>query len=843
MSKMKSQKKFWLWVILGLLVMSASITIIGCGGGGGSDSGSSGPAFSIVTNPADNVTQTSATLNGTVNPNGVSTVVYFQYGKTTSYSSTVGYQNIGSGASSINVSVNLTGLSPRTLYNFRIRATRGNTTFNGANRTFTTESAPPICTTNPATNIIYDSARLNGTVNPNGAATNTYFEYGITSTPPSYTITTTAYAIGSGSNNVPVYVDITGLSSNTEYNFMVFGINSTGTSYGNNLTFITAAPLGSPPTCITDPASNVITNSATLNGTVIPNGVDTDAYFEYGITTIPITYPISTTLQPIGNGITSVALSATVSSLTPNTLYNFRIVGTNGPLTTTYGNNLTFTTLVTPTCTTNAATNVTCNSATLNGTVNPNGLNVISCYFDYGTSTSYGISATVISLPGSGTSPISVTANVFSLSPITHYNFRVVATNAGGTNNGLNQTFNTTALLRPTCTTNDATNITDTSATLNGTVNPNGLDVTSCYFDYGTSISYGRQQSVDSLPGSGTSPIPVTVNVSSLSISTTYNFRVVATNSVGKTNGSNQTFTTTAPAVDAYCWVANSYSGTITRITKSNSATNTFAATGMPGDLAVDGTHIWVAHGNYNNVTRIKKLDLTTTAIAVGTTSGGIAVDETYCWVTHYYTNNVTRILKSNLAITTTIAVGTGPSGVAVDGTYCWVTNEVSNTVTRILKSNPAITTTIALGNIPRGVAVDETYCWVTNYASNNVTRILKSNPAISTTITVGANPCGVAVDGTYCWVANSAITAGNGGNTVTRIQKSNLSTTTITVGNAPVGVAVDGTYCWVANAYSDTVTRILKADSTKTNIAVGSYPYSTGDMTGFAYDNYSWVP
>jgi hypothetical protein len=516
----------------------------------------------------------------------------------------------------------------------------------------------------------------------------------------------------------------------------VFGTNSTGTGYGNNLTFTTGNSPGSPPTCNTDPASNVITNSARLNGTVNPNGVVTDAYFEYGISTNP--YPISTTLQPIGNGITSVALSATVSSLTPNTLYNFRVVGTNGPLTTTYGNNLTFTTLVTP-----------------------------------------------------------------------------------------------------TCTTNDATNVASASATLNGTVNPNGVNVTSCYFDYGTSVSYGSQQSVASLPGSGTSPISVTANVSPLSATTLYNFRVVATNAGGTTNGNNQTFTTSALAVDDYCWVVNWAAANTTRIKKSDSTTTTIAGEGGPQGVAVDETYCWVANRNSPNVTRIKKSNLSTTTITVGAGHYGVAVDETYCWVVDS-NNNVTRILKSDTTISTTITVGTGPWGVAVDGTYCWVINNGSADVTRILKSDLS-TTTIAVGTNPRGVAVDETYCWVANWGSSpaTVTRIQKSDLS-TTTITVGTQPVGVAVDETYCWVANW------NSNTVTRIQKSDLSTTMITVGTNPRGVSVDGTYCWVVNYAGGTATRILKADSTTTNITITvgyTQSYSLGDMTGYAYDNYSQGP
>jgi DNA-binding beta-propeller fold protein YncE len=614
--------------------------------------------------------------------------------------------------------------------------------------------------------------------------------------------------------------------------------NYVGCGGGGGSSGSSTPPPSTAPALTTDPATNITYNSARLRGTVDPNGVNTNAYFQYGLST---SYGTNTSYQNVGSGNVAVNISYTATGLLTNTQYNFRIraIRTDG---TFNGLNQTFTTeLISPTCTTNPANNVSDISAMLNGTVNPNGANVTSCYFDYGTSQSYGISVTATSLPGSGLSPVSVTANVSSLTLSTQYNFRVVATNAGGTANGLNQTFTTTALPAPICTTNAADNIADNSARLNGTVNPNGYDVTSCWFDYGTSQSYGISATVVSLPGSGTSPVSVTANVISLTAGQQYNFRVVATNANGTNNGLNQTFTI-ALAVDDYVWVVNQGSYTVTRIRKSDSTTTTITV-GAPGPygVAVDGTYCWVANTGGNTVTRILKSDLSTTTIAFGAIPRGIAVDRTYCWVAKYSYSTVTRILKSNPAISTTITVGSFPDGVAVDGTYVWVANSGAggsggNTVTRILKSDLS-TTTIAVGSYPNGIAVDGTYCWVANAGSDTVTRILKSDLS-TTNIAVGggpygASPRGVAVDESYCWVSNWNST------NVTRILKVDSTTTNITVGNAPFGVAVDGTYCWVVIA-SGAVTRILKADLSKTTIAVGSGPYSLGDMTGYTYDNYS---
>jgi len=316
-----------------------------------------------------------------------------------------------------------------------------------------------------------------------------------------------------------------------------------------------------------------------------------------------------------------------------------------------------------------------------------------------------------------------------------------------------------------------------------------------------------------------------------LAYSTPYFWRIDSKNSTGTNTGNVWSFTTAVPAVDDYLWVVN-WGGYVTRIKKSDLTTTTITVGTKPVGVAVDEIYCWVTNNSSGTVTRIQKSNpVISTTIAVGSTPDGVAVDGTYCWVTNYNSNTVTRIQKSNLS-TTTITVGSLPQGIAVDETYCWVANLGSKNVTRIVKSTLA-TFNIAVGTGPYGVAVDETYCWVAN--NGDIIRILKSNPAITTTIAAGGGPRGVAVDETYCWVANYA-TSG----TLTRIVKSTLATTTIAVGSDPVGVAVDDTYCWVANYGSNYVTRIVKSTLDTTNITVGGNPYSVGDMTGYAYDNYS---
>ena len=101
------------------------------------------PPPTVTTNAASGVGQTSATLKGTVNPNGTSTSVYFQYGTTTSYGSTTASQAIGSGTSSVTVSQAVSGLICNTVYHFRAVATTVYGTTAGLDQTFTTSACTP----------------------------------------------------------------------------------------------------------------------------------------------------------------------------------------------------------------------------------------------------------------------------------------------------------------------------------------------------------------------------------------------------------------------------------------------------------------------------------------------------------------------------------------------------------------------------------------------------------------------------------------------------------------------------------------------------------------------------
>jgi hypothetical protein len=98
------------------------------------------PPPSVATNPATNVVNFSATLNGTVNPNGLSTAVHFEYGTTTNYGSNTATQNY-SGSTTQNVIANVSNLTAGATYHFRIVGNNAAGTTYGADGTFTTPAA------------------------------------------------------------------------------------------------------------------------------------------------------------------------------------------------------------------------------------------------------------------------------------------------------------------------------------------------------------------------------------------------------------------------------------------------------------------------------------------------------------------------------------------------------------------------------------------------------------------------------------------------------------------------------------------------------------------------------
>jgi hypothetical protein len=183
-------------------------------------------------------------------------------------------------------------------------------------------------------------------------------------------------------------------------------------------------------------------------------------------------------------------------------------------------------------------------SATVGGTVNPDGIPITSCKVEYGPDTSYGHTAPCAQTPaaiGSGTSPVTVSANLTGIEQFTNH-YRLVAANANGSTYGEDRTLTTT--VRPSVDDQSVENVASTSATLSARINPGNADTTYS-FEYGTDASYGTSLPVPGGDaGSGVTDVAVSAHPQDLTPSTLYHFRVVASNTVGSKDGPDQVFTT-----------------------------------------------------------------------------------------------------------------------------------------------------------------------------------------------------------------------------------------------------------------------------------------------------------
>jgi hypothetical protein len=387
----------------------------------------------VLTSAASAVDATSATLNGTINPQGVAgTVYHFEYGGDQSYGISTADVNPGSGSSDVAAVGALTDLLPSTAYHFRLVATNPNGTIYGEDQTFTTLAGTPVLDGSPpiATAITSTGATLNGTVDPRGSDTTYHFDYGLDAT---YGSATPDAGPLSGQGGQPASATITGLAAGTTYHFRVVADNGTGgVQNGADQTFTTA-----PATAAG--ATNVTAVKAVLTGTVNPHGSPAKYHFEYTSSgASPVTASTDELDASPVDGDTPV--TATSGLLVPGTTYTVRaVIRDLNTGVTTSGVEGTFTTDPAPLAATGAVTGVTTDAASFSGSYDTNGHSG-SYQFVIGSSTSPYLGKTdPVAVSGSGTA----SGALDQLPAGQTYKVRLAVTSGGATTLGDAVTFTT----------------------------------------------------------------------------------------------------------------------------------------------------------------------------------------------------------------------------------------------------------------------------------------------------------------------------------------------------------------------------------------------------------------
>ena len=285
----------------------------------------SGPT--AVTGAASGVGATFATLSGVVNPNGVATRYYFQYGRP-KLNQRTGVAAAGSGMGGVRVNVRIGTLQPNTRYRYRLVAVSAGGTAVGAVRDFRTREAPQKpasqgVATKPATNITDTGATLNGKINTRGQTGTYQFQYGGTS---QYGSVTPATPFGPTARATAISSPVGGLASATKYHYrLVFQPASGNPIVGRDRTFTTKSV---PNGLLIDASPNPIRYARGIRVAGLLAGSGNTGV---AITVQADTFPFDGVWRPVASGRTDAtgAYIIEVSPLLTNT--QFRTVAATRP--------------------------------------------------------------------------------------------------------------------------------------------------------------------------------------------------------------------------------------------------------------------------------------------------------------------------------------------------------------------------------------------------------------------------------------------------------------------------------------------------------------------------------
>ena len=542
-------------------------------------------------------------------------------------------------------SASITGLSASMPYYFRVRATNGG----GASANSNTASATTLAVIQPpaAPTLLTATATSSSQVNLNWTDNSTN-ETGFAidyATDVNFTqnLITTTVGANSGAS---ASASIAGLSASTPYYFRVRATNSGGASANTNTASATTLAVTEPPA-----APTVLTATAASSGQINLSWTD-NATTETGFaidyaTDVNFTQNLLTATVGANSGASA---SASITGLSPTTTYYFQVRAVNAIGASANSNTASATTLagIQPPAAPTALLATAVSSGQINLSWTDNASDESGFAIDYATDVNF--TQNLITTTVGASSGTSASASITGLSPSTTYYFRVRATNGGGASansNIANATTSALATQRPAAPTALAATAVSESQ-INLSWKDNSTNETGFAIDRATNSKFTKNLvTTRVLANSGAS---ASASITGLSPSTTYYFRVRATNAIGASGNSNTVNATTTaatqPPAAPTLLSATAVSSSQINLTWTDNATT---ETGFAIDRATD------VNFTQNLITTTVGTNITSTSIT------GLSPSTTYYFQVRA-TNAIGPSANSNTASATTLVAPQPPA-------------------------------------------------------------------------------------------------------------------------------------------------------------------------------------
>ena len=503
---------------------------------------------------ASELKATSATLIGVLNPGseGEPGSYRFVYRQSASECTGAGAKETveepASGASPLGVSAAVSGLLAGEPYSFCVKAFNalGESTLSAPVH-FTTVELPEAPVTEAAGEVTADTAALHGELNPGKEAeTGYHFLYSTAGTCVGGS-ESEQVAVAAVPPKTLVESKLSSLEPHQNYTVCLVARNTAGDEVpGNEVSFKT---LARPPTITNETAGGLAFDGAALEAQVNPNNQETTYSFEYSkeaagevlkgaITTVPGASPLS--------GFGDQTASVPTGTLAQDTTYFYRVVAKNTEGEEANGAVQHFTTL--PEAPVNVeVSEATGSTAKLKGVLNPNSSGEAGAVYEFLYRASESECENAGSKVGAskGSSPEPVQAQLAGLAANTKYTVCLRIRNGAGETATSSPPVTFATPPAPIVEGESSSSETSSSAELHAKVNPDGAELESCVFEYGTSTAYGSVVACQPSPGeigAGSAPVPVNATLTELSGGSTYHWRIAAKNPSGTTLGVDNTF-------------------------------------------------------------------------------------------------------------------------------------------------------------------------------------------------------------------------------------------------------------------------------------------------------------